>query len=284
MALARLSTIPLELQYLASKELGPSDLLALSHVSTYWRAFVLSDKRWTEWFASISSWSDETLEQCLTRLNILDKLSKRKAVYLCLRDFARSAANTRRTFTSRISSVSARRVSKVKNSPSSSFPRRLRSTIYANGTFSIFTLEWRNPSRSSKRSIKLVSESHVKKIAIQNLGSEATLQAHLERKMAEARHTYTARSEDYRKAVSTRAALQETGTSPPRRRSSSRARGARSPRRSRRSPILLPACKADGPKVVCFAPRPLVEVGGELLLDVNDSDESKGSGADGSEA
>jgi hypothetical protein len=34
-----------------AKELGPSDLLALSHVSTYWRAFVLSDKRWTEWFA-----------------------------------------------------------------------------------------------------------------------------------------------------------------------------------------------------------------------------------------
>jgi hypothetical protein len=41
---------PILIVFLA-KELGPSDLLALSHVSTYWRAFVLSDKRWSEWFA-----------------------------------------------------------------------------------------------------------------------------------------------------------------------------------------------------------------------------------------
>lgn len=36
--------------FCVANDLGPSDLLALSHVSSYWRAFVLSDKRWAEWF------------------------------------------------------------------------------------------------------------------------------------------------------------------------------------------------------------------------------------------
>ncbi|KAJ7713689.1 hypothetical protein B0H14DRAFT_3523302 [Mycena olivaceomarginata] len=277
MALARLSTIPLELQYLASKELGPSDLLALSHVSTYWRAFVLSDKRWTEWFASISSWSDETLEQCLTRLNILDKLSKRKAVYLCLRDSCALCGE----YAQDIYLPHIKRVCETCLKVSAALAKY---DLRERDVQHILTLEWRNPSRSSKRSIKLVSESHVKKIAIQNLGSEAKLQAHLERKMAEARHTYTARSEDYRKAVSTRAALQETGNLA----AAETVVLARTGRKIPKAfpafpPILLPARPMDQ-KVVCFAPRPLVEVGGELLLDVNDSDESKGSGADGSEA
>jgi hypothetical protein len=102
--------------------------------------------------------------------------------------------------------------------------------------------------------------------------------------MAEARRTYTARSEDYRKAVSTRAALQETGNLA----AAETVVLARTGRKIPKAfpafpPILLPVRPTDR-KVVCFAPRPLVEVGGELLLDVNDSDESEGSGADGSEA
>lgn len=32
------------------QEVNPYDLLALSHVSKYWRLIVLSDKRWSEWF------------------------------------------------------------------------------------------------------------------------------------------------------------------------------------------------------------------------------------------
>lgn len=77
MALSRLQSIPIEIQFYAFRELGPYDLLSLSHVSTYWRAFVLSDKRWAEWFSMIVNDEDDTLETCLTNFNVLDSFSKR---------------------------------------------------------------------------------------------------------------------------------------------------------------------------------------------------------------
>jgi hypothetical protein len=48
-------------------------------------------------------------------------------------------------------------------------------------------------------------------------------------------------------------------------------------------PILLPVRPTDQ-KVMCFAPRPMMEAGGEVVLDTNDSDENEGNGANGSEA
>ncbi|KAF8217638.1 hypothetical protein K438DRAFT_1925041 [Mycena galopus ATCC 62051] len=276
MALARLSKIPLELQYLVSKELGPSDLLALSQVSTYWRAFVLSDKRWVEWFAGIISYSDETLEHCLTRFNIVEEFSKRKLVYICLRDScavcADYAPNLYLPYMKRLCENCLNDDEFTVLQFSAALAKYdLRERDLAG----LLTLEWCDPKRSSKRTIKLVSESQVKKIAIRNWGSEATLQAHLENKKATARSVYREKSEDYRRAASTRDALQETGHLVAAETVVLSRTGRKIPKAFPAYPaILLPARPTDR-KVVCFAPQPLMEVGSELVLDLDDSDNDK---------
>ncbi|KAJ7245398.1 hypothetical protein B0H12DRAFT_786816 [Mycena haematopus] len=276
--MAKWTSIPLEIQYLATKYLGPTDLLALGQVSAYWRAFVLSDKRWPEWFATIVSYSDETLVQCLTRFNILDKVSKRKLVYLCLSDSCAMCFN----YAPNIYLPHMKRVCEGCLKGDDFTVLQLSAALVKydlreRDVPSLLTLEWCNPARTSKRSLKLVSESHVKKIATLTWGSEPALQAHLERQKAAARSTYTARSEDYRKAVSTRGALQETGNLA----AAESVVLARTGRKIPKAfpvypPILLPARAVDR-AVVCFAPRPLVEVGGEVFVEVTDSCDSGGS-------
>ncbi|KAJ6470232.1 hypothetical protein C8R47DRAFT_1149082 [Mycena vitilis] len=305
MALARLSSIPIELQYLASAELGPSDLLALSHVSTYWRAFVLSDKRWSEWFSLIRT-SDETLQECLARFNILDTVSKRdpicqgidellphhtitdtasrKLVYLCLHEWCAACGDYAcDLFLPHMKRVCGACLKKdefaVINFSAALAKYDLRERQV--NSYSLLTLEWCDPNRNSKRSVKLVSESQMKEIAIRHWGSEDTLQRHLEQTKTAARSTYSARSDEYRSAVSTRDALADKGNL-------AAAESVVLPRTGRKipkafpvyPPILLPARTVDR-KVVCFAPQTLVEVGGELVCDAADSDsDSDGSASE----
>ncbi|KAF7338790.1 hypothetical protein MSAN_02201500 [Mycena sanguinolenta] len=279
MALARLSSIPLELQYLASKNLAPSDLLALGQVSTHWRAFVLSDKRWVEWFAAIVSYSNETLEQCLTRFNILDKVTPRQMVYLCLRESCAVCGGC----ASKLYLPHIKRVCEaclqgddftvLQYAPAlAKYDLRERDVQLTR----LLTLEWINPNRTSKRPLKLVSESHVKEIAVRNYaGSETLLNKVLEQKKAAARRTYTARSEDYRSAVSAREALQEKGSIEAAEAVVLTHTGRKIPKAfPTYPPILLPA-KAVDREVVCFAPRRMVEVGGEVVVDASEDNKDE---------
>ncbi|KAJ7034562.1 hypothetical protein C8F04DRAFT_1101363 [Mycena alexandri] len=279
MALARLVAAPLEIQYLASSELGPSDLLALSHVSTYWRAFVLSDKRWAEWFNLITSLSEETFEACLTRFNIIDLFSKRKLVYLCLRDSCSVCGE----YAQEIFLPHMKRVCEV-CLPNDEFTVLSFSAALAKYDLrerdlaGILTLESRS---STRRTTKLVSESQVKQIALRYHGTPEALERHLEFKKADARTTYTARSTDYRNAVDTRTALADKGNV-------AAAEAVVLARTGRKIPkafpvypaILLPARPVER-MLVCFAPQPLMEVGGEVIRDESDEEsrESSGSGS-----
>ncbi|KAJ6469363.1 hypothetical protein C8R45DRAFT_1016805 [Mycena sanguinolenta] len=286
MALARLSSIPLELQYLASNDLGPSDLLALSQVSTYWRAFVLGDKRWAEWFTAIVSYSNETLEQCLTRFNILDKVTPRQMVYLCLRESCALCGEC----ASKLYLPHMKRVcgtclqgddfTVLQYAPTlAKYDLRERDVQFTR----LLTLEWINPNRTSKRPLKLVSESRVKEIAVRNCaGSESLLNTILEQKKAAARRTYTARSEDYRSAVSTREALQEKGNVEAAEAVVLAHTGRKVPKAFPTYPPILLPVKAVDRDVVCFAPRRMAEVGGKVVVDVGD--ESEEGGDDGSGA
>ncbi|KAJ7889240.1 hypothetical protein B0H13DRAFT_2341582 [Mycena leptocephala] len=282
MALARLSSMPLELQYRASKELGPSDLLALSHVSTYWRAFVLSDKRWAEWSALIAS-SDDTLEQVLTRFNILDMFPKRQLVYLWLCDSCTVCGE----YAEDIFLPHMKRVCEA-CLPGDEFAVLQFNTALAKYDLrerqldSVLTLEWRDPNKNGRRTVKLVSESRVKEIAIRNYGSETYLLQHLERKKADAKSTYSSRSQDYRSAASARDALTEKGNLA----AADAVVLARTGRKIPKAfptypPILLPARPVDR-RVVCFRPQSLIEVGGEVMCDADDSDGSQS--VSGSEA
>ncbi|KAJ6572199.1 hypothetical protein B0H19DRAFT_679829 [Mycena capillaripes] len=138
----------------------------------------------------------------------------------------------------------------------------------------VLTLEYRDLNRNSKRSVKLVSEFRVKEIAIRYWGSETTLLHHLEQKKSAARSMYTARSEDYRSAASTRDAFVDKGNIA----AADAVVLGRTGRKIPKAfpvypPILLPARAVDR-KVVCFAPQPLVEVGCEVVYDESDSEGS----------
>ncbi|KAJ7185256.1 hypothetical protein C8R46DRAFT_375406 [Mycena filopes] len=84
MALARLASMPAELKLETYYHLDFSDLLALSHVSRFWRAFVLGDRRWSTWFNMIvNPETNERVEKILSRLQSTNIISARTIVNLC---------------------------------------------------------------------------------------------------------------------------------------------------------------------------------------------------------
>ncbi|KAJ7096079.1 hypothetical protein C8R44DRAFT_860143 [Mycena epipterygia] len=269
MALARLASIPLELQSLASNELDPFDLLTLSHVSKYWRAFVLSDKRWNEWFNMIVSYEEESLEECLTRFNVLDMFAKRTLVYV----FLSNSCTVCSEYASQVFVPYMKRVC------DSCLPRDEFSIILLSGAlakydlkerelYGVLTLEWLDPKRKAKRPTKLVSEAHAKQIAIRKYGTEALLDAHLTWKKTEARSTYSAHSENYRAAVSVRTALEEKGNTQAAEAVVLAHTGRKIPKAfPAYPPILSTSMRTIDRKVVCFAPRPLLVVGNTVVLD-----------------
>ncbi|KAJ7154568.1 hypothetical protein C8R46DRAFT_1356617 [Mycena filopes] len=282
MALARLVNAPLEIQYFASNELGPSDLLALSHVSSYWRAFVLSDKRWVEWFNIITSSTDETFEACLTRFNIMDSFAKRELVYLCLRDSCSVCGEyAQEIFLPHMKRVCETCLPNDKFTVLAFSAALAKYDLRERDLSNVLTLEL---SRTTRRTTKLVSESRVKAIAVSYHGSPEALAHHLEHKKAIARSTYTARSTDYRTAVDTRTALADKGNTA----AADAVVLARTGRKIPQAfptypPILLPTRPMDR-MLVCFAPRPLVEVGGTVVRDDTEEERRSSSGSGSSNA
>ncbi|KAK7059779.1 hypothetical protein R3P38DRAFT_3341351 [Favolaschia claudopus] len=275
MALARLSKISLELQYLVSTQLGPSDLLSLSHVSVYWRAFVLDDNRWAEWYSGIVSHSDESLQEFLARFNIPDVCSARKMVYLCLRQWCMSCGDYSQDiqiYLPHMKRLCDTCLADDKYTVLSFSAAIAKYDLRERDATGVLILEWCNPNRVSKRAIKLVSEAHIKQIALRQWITEANLEAHLSQKKASALATYRERSEDYRSAVSTREALQETGNVIAADSVVIARTGRKIPKAFPAYPKIILPSKPTDRKVVCFAPRPLVEVDGDVWLDVCDSD------------
>ncbi|KAF7338787.1 hypothetical protein MSAN_02201200 [Mycena sanguinolenta] len=137
----------------------------LSHVPIYWRAFVFSDKGRAERFSAIVSYSNEIPDQCLTRFNILDKVTRR---CIASRLFVKKLNSAIMIFISRTSSASVRHVSKLTTSLSSmrrapalaKYDLRERDLQFTR----LLTPEWINPKRTSKRPPKLICESCVKEI------------------------------------------------------------------------------------------------------------------------
>ncbi|KAJ7718458.1 hypothetical protein B0H16DRAFT_1897656, partial [Mycena metata] len=85
MALARLASMPPELQLETYYYLGFSDLLALSHVSRFWRGFVLGDRRWSIWFDMIvDPRTEESARSIISRFQSTNVIPERTIVNLCL--------------------------------------------------------------------------------------------------------------------------------------------------------------------------------------------------------
>ncbi|KAJ7655346.1 hypothetical protein B0H17DRAFT_1266140 [Mycena rosella] len=266
MALARLAKIPLELQFLTSKNLDPFDLLALSHVSKYWRAFVLSDKRWAEWLKLIVSASGESLEECLTRFNLLDTFAARSLVYVCLGETCTACEY----YAPQIFLPQMKRVCDT------CLQRDQYAVIPLSGALAkydlrerdldgLLVLEWLDPKRKSKRPVKVISEALAKQVAVRRYGSAELLAAHLERKKTSAKSAYSERSEAWR----VRAALEEKGNieaaaavAPP-------GTGRKIPKAFPMYPPILgqASTRPVERRVVCFEPLGLLVVGSEVVVE-----------------
>ncbi|KAJ7715296.1 hypothetical protein DFH07DRAFT_368297 [Mycena maculata] len=278
MALSRLATIPLELQEMASSELDPFDLLSLSHVSAYWRAFVLNDKRWAEWFSIITNTSDETLEEVLTRLNVLDMFPKRTLVYRCLLESCTvCGAYAQQLFIPHMKRVCDKCLPGDEFSIMPLSAALAKYDLRERELYGLLTLESVDPKRNSKRPMKLVSEAQAKKrSAVRKYGTEALLTAHLECKKTAARSTYTARSEDYRNAVSTRTALQEKGNLEAAEAVVLGHTGRKIPKAfPAYPPILLQSTRTVDRGAACFASLPLLVVGNTIVVDPCEDDDDE---------
>ncbi|KAJ7512369.1 hypothetical protein B0H11DRAFT_2268431 [Mycena galericulata] len=273
MALSRLASI-LANSSLWPKELDPYDLLALSHVSTYWRTFVLSDKRWAEWFAIIVNYSDESFEQCLTALNILDSFSKRALVYRCLAEACTVCGGyAQQLFIPHMKRVCDTCLPGEEFSVISFSAALAKYDLRDRELRELLILEWLDPNRTSKRPVKVISEALAKKIAIRKYSTEALLTAHLEWKKTSARSQYTARSEDYRTAVSMRSALQEKGNIAEAEAVVLASTGRKIPAQfPPYPPILAQSTRKVDRKVACFAPQPLLVVGNTIVVDPCEDD------------
>ncbi|KAJ7087114.1 hypothetical protein C8R44DRAFT_820326 [Mycena epipterygia] len=84
MSLSRLAFMPPELKLLTYYHFDHMDLLAISHVSKFWRSVTLQDRRWKIWFELlVNPESGEKLRDFLTRYKALDAFSERTIVTLC---------------------------------------------------------------------------------------------------------------------------------------------------------------------------------------------------------
>ncbi|KAJ7636823.1 hypothetical protein FB45DRAFT_1056099 [Roridomyces roridus] len=271
MSLSRLNTAPIELQFMATKHLGPYDLLSLSHVSTYWRAFVLSDKRWAEWFSKITNNTDDSLETVLTNSNVLDAFSKRTLVYTCIKDKCEvCGAEASQLFILHMERVCDECLETDEFAVLSLGTAAAKYDLRESELYHLIILDWVDPRRTSKRATRLVSDALAKQVAITKFGSEEALTSHLSTKRKSALSTYASKADDYRRAVSTREELQAKGDSQAAENVVLAGTGRKIPKAFPSYPGIL-GMQSVGKRVnrreACFKLRKLLVVGSEVVVE-----------------
>ncbi|KAJ7649564.1 hypothetical protein DFH06DRAFT_1208512 [Mycena polygramma] len=214
MSLSRLAYIPPELKLLTYSEFHPHDLLSISHVSQFWRSLVLGDKRWTEWFNLLSTESEETAEAFLSRLKVLDLVSKRAIVTLCFYNKCSGCAeHTTDIFLPLLKRVCVK-CRRGEEYAVIAFSSALATyALKESDLGDVLILHWEATERGMGilSKAKLLSQTAVKEIAIQKYGGEANLTTHLEAKRAAARTAYDKRIAEYTAAIEERERLFAAG-------------------------------------------------------------------------
>ncbi|KAJ7493756.1 hypothetical protein FB451DRAFT_1551119, partial [Mycena latifolia] len=190
MSLSRLSSMPPELKLVTYYYLDHRDLLAVSHVSRFWRAVVLADKRWEAWFEMIINPVDKTsVRDSITRFKVSDVISPRAIVTLCFSTkCSLCSKDTTDVFLPLLKRICEDCLHPETHAIISLTAALAIYDLSEKDVRDVVALCWEetDPEKKKKNPIKarvkLVSALAVKRIAIEKYGGEGKLAAHLEQK------------------------------------------------------------------------------------------------------
>ncbi|KAJ6541005.1 hypothetical protein DFH09DRAFT_1322866 [Mycena vulgaris] len=200
MTLSRLNFMPPELKIVTYYHIDHRDLLALSHVSKFWRSFALADRRWAAWFELIvDPESGRSARDSLIRLQVLDLIPARRVaiVTLC---FSKKCTICLKDTTDIVLPLLKRICAKCLHPENHAI--MALSTVLTTYDLSekevqdVLVLNWQaadseqNKGKGFLSRVKLVSVSAVKEIAIEKHGGEDNLASHLQKKKARFLKTY----------------------------------------------------------------------------------------------
>ncbi|KAJ7018915.1 hypothetical protein C8F04DRAFT_1149583, partial [Mycena alexandri] len=213
MSLARLASMPPELQLETYYNFGFSDLLTLSHVSKFWRAFVLGDRRWSTWFDMIvDPKTEESARSMLSRFQSTNMIPERTIVNLCLS----TKCSVCSTDTADIFLPLLERICHECLDPEE---HAVMSVSAALTTFDLsekdvtpnIVILQSEVGTAHIKSIKLVSKSAMKALAIKKYGGASNLETHLQIRKARSQTSYDIRIAEYDAAMALRNQLVATG-------------------------------------------------------------------------
>ncbi|KAK7036231.1 hypothetical protein R3P38DRAFT_2698431 [Favolaschia claudopus] len=207
MALSRVMRLPLELQFETYYHLDVTDLLAVSHISRYWRAIVLADRRWNTWFDMILDPNTKrTAREILAELQVMDSIPKRTLVYLCLNTQCYYCCNdTAHLFLPLLKRICCECLSPEDHSVTSLSAALTKYDLREKDAKSLIVLQTPN------KQVKLVSMLAAKELAIQKFGGQDKLENHLQARKDRSRQAYESRLSEYNAAVTERERLEATG-------------------------------------------------------------------------
>ncbi|KAJ6566554.1 hypothetical protein B0H19DRAFT_1138154 [Mycena capillaripes] len=226
MALARLASMPPELKLVTYYHFELEDLLAVSHVSTFWRALVLGDRRWNSWFEMIfDPESGQTAGQIMSSLQVQGVIPKRTIVNLCFDTKCICSKYTAQIFLPLLKRICDECLDPEDHA--------IMSLSAALTTFDLNEKDIANmiALRSPFKNVKLVSTMAIKDVyvagfpsisksphrtadpfsAIEKYGGEQKLTAHLQTCIAHCRTAYEARIAEYNAATNKRNRFTENG-------------------------------------------------------------------------
>ncbi|KAJ7087145.1 hypothetical protein C8R44DRAFT_991415 [Mycena epipterygia] len=208
MALSHLDSMPPELKLLTYYELDHMDLLALSHVSKFWRVVTLQDRRWKIWFELlVNPESGGKLRDFLTRFKPLDAFSARTIVTLCFStNCSLCSKETPNIFLPLLKRICDDCLHPETHAVMSLSAALIAYDLSQKDIGDVIVIEDRYATHP-----KLVSALAVKNIAIQKYGGEDKLGVHLKRKKARLLEAYETRLAEYEIANSERKRLIASG-------------------------------------------------------------------------
>ncbi|KAF8202625.1 hypothetical protein K438DRAFT_1965116 [Mycena galopus ATCC 62051] len=200
--------MPPELKLMIYYHMEIADLLAVSHVSTFWRAVVLGDRRWNLWFDMIMDpESGHSAQDIMTRRQVIDAIPKRTIVNLCFDTTCYFCyEDTPYLFLpllkARFSDVASEYAVMAVSTALTAFDLNEKDI---EGMLIV-----RSP-HSRHEQIRLVSAVAAKNVAIGKFGGEDKLERHLENRKARSQQAYDTRAAEYDAAINERERLKANG-------------------------------------------------------------------------
>ncbi|KAJ7696996.1 hypothetical protein B0H17DRAFT_1266727 [Mycena rosella] len=203
-----------------------TDLLSLSHVSKFWRSFVLQDRRWATWFKMIvNPVTNTSPREFLARFKVLDAIPARAIVTLCFSTkCAHCSKDTPNIFLPLLKRICDDCLHPKTHAVVSLTAALTGYDLSDKDVQGVVVLHWeetdaekrKNPIMARAKlvtgsSLPLTHRTKTPRSAIEKHGGEDNLTAHLTAKKARALESYEKRLAEYNLADTERKRLKATG-------------------------------------------------------------------------